>query len=151
MGLFNKKKKNMKEENIFNSFKSNSNFENRSKTIDDIYKDLYGTGFDEYFKEFLKDINNGGYGGQYRTNYEYESHQHIQPKINNSIDNAYKLMKLDKTDDEKTIKKRYRELSMKWHPDKYQNDTEENQAIANRNFRKLNAAYELIKSSKNIK
>jgi len=60
------------------------------------------------------------------------------------------LMSLNKDDDEKTIKKRYRELSMKWHPDKYQNDTLENQGIATRNFTKLNSAYETIKKHKNI-
>ena len=60
-------------------------------------------------------------------------------------------MKLNKNDSEITIKKKYRELSLKWHPDKWTTNTIENQAIANRNFIKLNNAYELIKKHKNIK
>ena len=68
-----------------------------------------------------------------------------------SLDNAFKLMKLEYIDSEIVIKKRYRELSMKWHPDRWSCDNVENQAIANRNFVKLNNAYELIKKFKNIK
>lgn len=53
-------------------------------------------------------------------------------------------------DDEETIKKKYRKLAMKWHPDRFSNDTLENQDIAKRNFQKLNNAYEVIKKHKNI-
>ena len=53
-------------------------------------------------------------------------------------------------DNEDTIKKKYRKLAMKWHPDKFSNDTLENQDKATRNFQKLNKAYETIKKYKNI-
>lgn len=64
---------------------------------------------------------------------------------------AFGLMKLkvDSTSDE--IKKKYRKLVLKWHPDRWSTDTEENQVIAERNFKKLNNAYSLIKQHKNIK
>ena len=48
------------------------------------------------------------------------------------------------------IKGKFRELAKKWHPDIFATDTRENQDIANRNFQKLNAAYELIKNDRNI-
>jgi len=54
-------------------------------------------------------------------------------------------------DSEDIIKKKYRNLAMKWHPDRFATDTEENQKIAHRNFQKLNAAYEIVKKFKNIK
>lgn len=53
-------------------------------------------------------------------------------------------------DDDETIKKKYRKLAMKWHPDRYANDTSENQEIAKRNFQKVNGAYQKIKEYKNI-
>ena len=117
---------------------------NNDRSIDDLIKEMYGDSFDDYFKEFLNNSH------QSEFHYQRESHKTFTPKIDNSIDNSYKLMSLNKDDDEKTIKKRYRELSMKWHPDKFQNDTTENQGIATRNFTKLNNAYELIKKHKNF-
>jgi len=53
-------------------------------------------------------------------------------------------------DDNETIKKKYRKLAMKWHPDRFANDTFENQEIAKRNFQKVNNAYQKIKEYKNI-
>lgn len=53
-------------------------------------------------------------------------------------------------DDEDTIKKKYRKLAMKWHPDRFATDTKENQEIAKRNFQKVSDAYEKIKQYKNI-
>lgn len=72
-----------------------------------------------------------------------------KPYINNkpffNINNSAKLMKVDlKNDDLITIKKKYRDLSKKYHPDKYINDSIEKQEIAKRNFQKLNTAYNII-------
>lgn len=53
-------------------------------------------------------------------------------------------------DDKDVIKKKYRKLAMKYHPDKYSNESIEKQDIAKRNFQKLNAAYSVIKKHKNI-
>jgi len=53
-------------------------------------------------------------------------------------------------DDEDTIKKKYRKLAMKWHPDKFATDTKENQEIAKRNFQKVSGAYNKVKKYKNI-
>lgn len=72
-----------------------------------------------------------------------------KPNINMNpifnIKNSAKLMKVDlKNDDLITIKKKYRDLSKKYHPDKYINDSIEKQEIAKRNFQKLNTAYNII-------
>ena len=60
-----------------------------------------------------------------------------KPNINMNpifnIKNSAKLMKVDlKNDDLITIKKKYRDLSKKYHPDKYINDSIEKQEIAKR-------------------
>jgi len=76
--------------------------------------------------------------------------QRQEPKVSEteSIQKAYKLMQLKLSDDVSTIKKRYRFLAMQWHPDKFASDDIENQQIANRNFQKVNSAYNVIKKYK---
>ena len=161
MWFFNnkKKKERMKAENDKKEREMKNDYHGgyfKNKDLDDLFKDMYGEKFDDYFKDIFKNAGNGNFHYKQSTNYDhsdfYESDYGSinHPKIDNKIDNAFKLMSLNKDDDEKTIKKRYRELSMKWHPDKYQNDTMENQGIATRNFTKLNSAYETIKKHKNI-
>lgn len=150
MWFFNnkKKKKRMEEEkekqDFYDSFRKTKDYNNMS--LNDLFKLMYGnTTFDDYFKDILNNAKSGEY------HYKHTTYEHTQPRVDESLNNAFKLMSLNKDDDEKTIKKRYRELSMKWHPDKYQNDTVENQVISTRNFRKLNNSYELIKKHKGIK
>lgn len=125
-------KKNDDFDDFYERFKSNKS---------EYFNENFGDIFEEFFKEFGQQSNWKNSGRQ----------QFNNPPINSNLDNSFKLMKLNKEDDETTIKKRYRELSMKWHPDRWTNNTKENQEIANRNFIKLNNAYECIKKHKNIK
>jgi len=100
---------------------------------------------DDFLEQFFKKMQDQS---NFNNNYR---HQTTINKSNDSLNKSFQLMKLNKDDDDTIIKKRYRELSMKWHPDKWANDTTENQAIAGRNFVKLNNAYETIKKFKNMK
>jgi len=153
MWFFNKKKKERmkaEKEKAEKDRENNSSYyeyssNRKDMSIDDLFKEMYGETFDDYFKDMFYNAKTGYHS------YRKSTYENVQPKIDNTIDNAFKLLSLNKDDDEKTIKKRYRELSMKWHPDKYQNDTLENQGIATRNFTKLNNAYEAIKKYKQIK
>ena len=79
---------------------------------------------------------------------QYQQQTIRKPEI--SITDAYKLMKLKYSDTPEDIKKRYRQLAMQWHPDKFANDTLQKQETAKRNFQKLNSAYNIIKKHKNI-
>ena len=67
---------------------------------------------------------------------------------NSIIDKSYKLFSLEEKCSDIDIKKRYRDLSKKWHPDKFSNDTIENQEIAKRNFQKVSNAYNIINNSR---
>jgi len=159
MGFFNNKRKEQErmEEEKKRQESANKHFNGRKYSqfeFDYIYEDIMY----DYIDELLKNMKSSN-GDQYSAYSSYSrserqkfnNHNFNQPSKSTALDNAYTLMKLDKKDDESTIKKKYRELSMKWHPDKFATDTKENQAIANRNFIKLNSAYDLIKKSKNIK
>lgn len=55
----------------------------------------------------------------------------------------YKILKVAKSATLDEIKKAYRKLALKWHPDKNPNNTDE----ANRKFREISEAYEVLSDS----
>jgi len=57
-----------------------------------------------------------------------------------SSDDYYKILGVTKTADEKELKKAYRKLALKWHPDKNQDNKEK----AEDNFKKVSEAYEVL-------
>ena len=123
---------------------------------DDYFGDYRNTYFDEkdihdIFEEFFKKqqqnsyYNNSGYDYYKRNRQNNRNNSRLS---NDKTENAYTLLKLSRNDSITIIKKKYRELAIKWHPDKWVNDKKENQQIAERNFKKLNNAYALIKKDK---
>jgi len=74
--------------------------------------------------------------------------QNIQPKAN--IDDAYKLLQVSKDDGMDVIKKAYRKLIRKYHPDiiKSQNKDDAYIQEATAKTQEINQAYEMIKDSR---
>ncbi len=70
--------------------------------------------------------------------------------VHSSIDEAYKILSVSPSDDLKTIKKRYRELVKKYHPDIIQAQGADEHYIqdATRKIQEINDAYEVIKKHK---
>ena len=68
----------------------------------------------------------------------------------NDLENAYKILGINKNTIEKDIKKAYRKLAIKYHPDKVAQLGEEFQKGAKEKFQKVQDAYELVKKSKGI-
>ncbi len=66
------------------------------------------------------------------------------------LDNAYTILQVDKNTTNDEIKKSYRKLVVKYHPDKVASLGEDIQKQANIKFQKINAAYELIKKERNF-
>ena len=58
--------------------------------------------------------------------------------------NPYEVLKLDNTASDKIIKKAYRALAMKHHPDKHSNDSQEEQELHELLFKQINRAYECL-------
>lgn len=67
-----------------------------------------------------------------------------------NTDNDYKILELDPSATKEEIKKAYRKMAMKYHPDKVSYLGEDFQNAAKEKFQKVNEAYENIKKERNI-
>jgi DnaJ like chaperone protein len=66
------------------------------------------------------------------------------------IDAAYKVLEIDRTATDEEVKKAYRQMAVKYHPDKVNYLGEEFRKAANEKFQKVNEAYERIKKERGI-
>jgi DnaJ-class molecular chaperone with C-terminal Zn finger domain len=75
----------------------------------------------------------------------------IKAMFYNSLNNAYKILEIDKsvTDDE--VKRAYRKMAKKYHPDRVTHLGEEHQQGALEKFRKVQQAYEQIQKERGFK
>ena len=65
-------------------------------------------------------------------------------------DAAYKILEIDRTASDDEIKKAYRKMAKKFHPDKVSHLGEDFRKVANEKFKKVNEAYEKIKKERKI-
>ena len=88
----------------------------------------------------------------YHSIFDAFEHIHAQQRqsAQNSLDEAYRTLGVSKDADMETIKKAYRKLVRKYHPDiiKAQNKDEKYLQEATRKTQEINEAYELIKRSR---
>ncbi len=85
---------------------------------------------------------------QFKTYYTQKAND---TKIN--LEKAYSILEVDKTIDDKELKKQYRHLVKKYHPDIIAGQGADKSMIdqATRKLQDINEAYELIKKERNIK
>ena len=74
----------------------------------------------------------------------------LQATYYKDIDSAYKILEIDKTATDEEVKKAYRRMAVKYHPDKVSYLGEEFKKTANEKFQKVNEAYERIKKERGI-
>lgn len=65
-------------------------------------------------------------------------------------DSAYKILEIEKSASDEEVKKAYRKMAMKYHPDKVEYLGADFQRAANEKFQKVNEAYETIKKERQI-
>jgi DnaJ like chaperone protein len=65
-------------------------------------------------------------------------------------DSSYKILELDPSASNEELKKAYRRMAMKYHPDKVSHLGEDFRKSADEKFKKVNEAYEKIKKERNI-
>ena len=76
--------------------------------------------------------------------------QSIQSMFYKDIDSAYKVLEIDKSATDEEVKKAYRRMAVKYHPDKVGYLGEDFKKTANEKFQKVNEAYEKIKKERGI-
>ena len=91
------------------------------------------------------EIINGYLGINYR---DFES---IKAMFYNSSANAYKILEIDKSVSDDEVKKAYRKMAKKYHPDRVTHLGEEHRDNAEEMFRKVQEAYEHIQLERGFK
>lgn len=77
-------------------------------------------------------------------------YQSIKAMFVQNIDSAYKILEIESTATNDEVKKAYRRMAMKYHPDKVSYLGNDFQKAAKDKFQKVNKAYEEIKKQRNI-
>lgn len=72
----------------------------------------------------------------------------IQAMFYNSLNNAYKVLEIVKTATDDEVKKAYRKMAKKYHPDKVGHLGKEHQEAAEEKFREVQKAYEMIQEDR---
>lgn len=78
---------------------------------------------------------------------DYESMKAMFVK---QTDSAYKILEIEKSATDEELKKAYRRMAMKYHPDKVEHLGHEYAKDAQEKFKKVNEAYEWIKKERGI-
>jgi DnaJ like chaperone protein len=65
-------------------------------------------------------------------------------------DSSYKILEIDLSSSNDEVKKAYRKMAMKYHPDKVSHLGDDFRKTADEKFRKVNEAYEKIKRERNM-
>jgi DnaJ like chaperone protein len=65
-------------------------------------------------------------------------------------DSSYKILEIEPTASDEEVKKAYRRIAMKYHPDRVSHLGEEFRKTADEKFKKVNEAYEKIKKERNM-
>lgn len=82
------------------------------------------------------------------TEKDYES---LKAMHYQDTDSAYKILEIEKSSSDDEVKKAYRRMAMKYHPDKVRGLGDQHEKAANEKFLKVQEAYEQIKKERQMK
>ena len=81
---------------------------------------------------------------------DYQSIKAMFVREVNASENAYKILGVDPKASDEEVKKAYREMAKKNHPDLVSNLGEDVRAAAEKKFQEINQAYETIKKERGL-
>jgi len=79
-----------------------------------------------------------------------KDYQSIESMFIANTDAVYKILESDPSATDEEMKKAYRRMALKYHPDKVHYLGEDIQNAANEKFQKVNEAWEIIKKQRRI-
>ena len=79
-----------------------------------------------------------------------KDYQSIESMFVANTDGAYRILEVESSATEEELKKAYRKMAIKYHPDKVHYLGEDVQNAANEKFQKVNEAWEIIKKQRGI-
>ncbi|WP_442264514.1 TerB family tellurite resistance protein [Tenacibaculum sp. ZS6-P6] len=86
-------------------------------------------------------------GYLYINDADYDS---IKAMFYNEVDSAYRILEIEKEASDDEVKKAYRRMAKKYHPDRLQDVGEEHKKGAKEKFQSIQNAYESIKNERNM-
>ena len=75
----------------------------------------------------------------------------IKSMFYKDVSNAYKILGIGNDSSDEELKKAYRKMAVKHHPDKFNQSGEEQLKAAKEKFQKIQEAYEQIKKERGLK
>ena len=75
----------------------------------------------------------------------------IKSMFYKDVSNAYKILGISNDSSDEELKKAYRKMAVKHHPDKFNQSGEEQLKAAKEKFQKIQEAYEQIKKERGLK
>ncbi|MCP4309997.1 MAG: DnaJ domain-containing protein [Bacteroidetes bacterium] len=75
----------------------------------------------------------------------------IRAMFVSQTDSTYKILEIESTATDEEVKKAFRNMAMKYHPDKVAHLGEDFKKVANEKFRKVQEAYDKIRNERGIK
>lgn len=115
---------------------------NENSTIS-LIASVFGINTGDYASMYARHVGGRTYGQQDRRTGSYTS--------SSSHKDPYKILGLTSAATDEEVKKAYRRLAMKYHPDKVEGMGEEVKKNAAAQFREINEAYEQIKTARGMK
>lgn len=101
------------------------------------YKFTFGNGEQDFNSE------RNGY-------YEYYRQNNFNRTSLDDISKSYKILEIEENADEEEIKRAYKTMARKYHPDFHHNKSEDEKKEFEAKFKEINSAYDAIKKSKNF-
>lgn len=130
---------------VIQQIRKNINYSSRLQ----LFHLLYGIALaDGHFSEEEKRLLRSIAQGLGVSDVDYES---IKATFGNDLSSCYKVLEIDESASDEEVKKAYRKMAVRFHPDKVAQLGDDIRITAEEKFKKVNEAYERIKSERKIK
>ncbi|MDY6288682.1 MAG: TerB family tellurite resistance protein [Bacteroidales bacterium] len=139
---------------LFGLAVADGNYSNSENATLRTISNLLGINMRDYVSIFTRHVSSrygGGFGGGSSYGSGYSRSYSGSTSSSSTYRDPYKVLGLDSSATDDEVKKAYRRMAMKYHPDKVESMGEEVKKNAEAQFREINEAYEQIKTARGMK